>query len=166
MPRNEKQQSEEPENQEDDDETQEKIFKMSAMTEMLHGCAHIGVPLTPIKIKRFGKPKQTPFAKWPIVKAIDGWSIKKSTKPDTSLDQMEKNLSIKINKSLLRPVDISDKMLEVDGGLDPMNLQSCLVSNVNQLQRQMENVGNVLDVKVKTIFAIQESKSVIHRSAT
>ena len=53
--------------EEDEARTQ---FKWSAMTEMLDGCAKIGVPITPLKTKQIGKTNEMPFASWPIVKAM------------------------------------------------------------------------------------------------
>ena len=51
-------------------------------------------------------------------------------------------------KSLLRPVDVSPVLKKLEEGLDPIQLHNCLASNVNQLQRQVENLGNVVDLKV------------------
>ena len=134
-----------------EDEEARKLFKLAAMTEMLQGCRKIGVPLTPFQTKRLGKKRETSFAEWPIVKAIVDWPIKKSMENSQTTEPAMPDCSIKINKSLLKPVDISPDILRVDDGLDPIQLHSCLVSNVNQLQRQIENVGNFIDVKVGEI---------------
>ena len=69
----------------EDSETARQEFKMSTLTEMLDGCGKIGVPLSPLKVKRFGKRNETDFASWPIVKAIGEWAIKRSREPDPAL---------------------------------------------------------------------------------
>ena len=57
---------------------------------------------------------------------------------------------IKIAKSLLRPTDVAPVLMQIGEGLDPIQLLDYLASNVNQLQRQVENLGNVVDLKVRS----------------
>ena len=133
----------------EDSETARQEFKMSTLTEMLDGCGKIGVPLSPLKIKRFGKRNGTDFACWPIVKAIGEWAIKRSRESDPALAAANAARPIKISKGLLNPVNVSSRLTEIGDDLDPMQLHACLTNNVNQLQRQVENICNVLDLKVK-----------------
>ena len=81
--------------------------------------------------------------------SVTGRQINKSrdTDPKAALEG-QKPIKM-LSKSLLRPLDVSPHLRVLEDELDPIQLHSCLASNINQLQRQVENVGNLIDLKVQ-----------------